>query len=110
MGRELAMVNDKGHLYIISNLNSNPLEVKRIATSKELTTQSDWFAMSFMGLPDEEAIVLAWADSSKGIGYIKKIPVKYNVSQSPPFLPMILVPNSAVAVWIVANERCDRRC
>jgi WD40 repeat protein len=79
-GRELAMVNDKGHLYIISNLNSNPLEVKRIATSKELTTKSDWFAMSFMSLPDEEAIVLAWADSSKGIGYIKKIPVKYNVS------------------------------
>jgi hypothetical protein len=79
----LAMVNDKGHLYIISNLNSNPLEVKRIATSKELTSKSDWFAMSFMSLPDEEAIVLAWADSSKGIGYIKKIPVKYNVSQFP---------------------------
>ncbi|KAE9365146.1 hypothetical protein N431DRAFT_549428 [Stipitochalara longipes BDJ] len=77
-GRELAMVNDKGHLYIISNLNSNPLEVRRIATSKELTTKSDWFAMEFMSLPDEEAIVLAWADSSKGMGYLKKIPVKYN--------------------------------
>jgi WD40 repeat protein len=79
-GRELAMVNDKGHLYIISNLNSNPLEVKRLATSKELTTKSDWFAMEFMSLPDEEAIVLAWADSSKGVGYVKKIPVKYSVS------------------------------
>ncbi|PMD31707.1 hypothetical protein L207DRAFT_640540 [Hyaloscypha variabilis F] len=77
-GRELAMVNDKGHVYIISNLNSNPLEVKRIATSKELTTKSDWFAMEFMSLPDEEAIVLAWADSAKGMGYVKKIPVKYS--------------------------------
>lgn len=104
------MVNDKGYLYIISNLNSNPLEVKRIATSKELTTKSDWFAMSFMSLPDEEAIVLAWADSSKGIGYIKKIPVKYNVSQ-PFFLPHeILAIFSDVGVWIVADERCDRKC
>jgi len=92
------MVNDKGHLYIISNLNSNPLEVKRIATSKELTSKSDWFTMSFMSLPDEEAIVLAWADSSKGIGYIKKIPVKYNVSRSPSLLPMILSPIPAVAI------------
>jgi hypothetical protein len=92
------MVNDKGHLYLISNLNSNPLEVKRIATSKELTSKSDWFAMSFMSLPDEEAIVLAWADSSKGIGYIKKIPVKYNVSRSPSLLPMILSPISAVEI------------
>ncbi|KAH8743504.1 hypothetical protein F5882DRAFT_313454 [Hyaloscypha sp. PMI_1271] len=78
-GRELAMVNDKGHLYMISNLNSNPLEVRRIATSKELTTKSDWFAMEFVSLPGEEAIVLAWADSSKAIGYVKKLPVKYNV-------------------------------
>jgi hypothetical protein len=79
-GRELAMVNDKGHLYIISNLNSNPLEVQRIATSKELTIKSDWFAMQFMSLPDEEAIVLAWADSSKAMGYVKKIPLRYSVS------------------------------
>jgi hypothetical protein len=79
-GRELAMVNDRGHVYTISNLNSNSFEVRRIATSKELTIKSDWFAMSFMSLPDEEAIVLAWTDSSKAIGYVKKIPVKYNVS------------------------------
>ena len=79
-GSELAMVNDKGHLYHISNLNANPLEVRRIATSKELTTRSDWFAMTFMKLPDEEAIVMAWADLSKSIGYIKKVPVRYSVS------------------------------
>ena len=81
-GRELAMVNDKGHLYIIANLNSSPLEVRRIATSKELTIKSDWFAMQFMSLPDEEVIVLAWADSSKAMGAIKKIPVKYSVSHN----------------------------
>lgn len=78
-GEELAMVNDKGHLYHISNLNSNPLEVRRIATSKELTTRSDSFAMTFMTCNDEEAIILAWADSTKALGYVKKIPVRYNV-------------------------------
>merc|ERR1719262_2169375 len=52
-GGELAIVNDKGHLYHISNLNASPMEVKRIATSKELTTRSDAFAMTFMKLPDE---------------------------------------------------------
>lgn len=79
-GRELAMVNDKGHLYHITNLNSSPIEVKRIAVSKELTTKSDWYAMTYMSLPDEEAIVLVWADASKAIAYVKKVPVKYNVS------------------------------
>ncbi|KAL3422349.1 hypothetical protein PVAG01_06505 [Phlyctema vagabunda] len=74
-GRELAMVNDKGHLYHISNLNSSPMDVKRLATSKELTSKSDAFAMLYMTLPDEDAIILAWADPSKSIGYIKKIPV-----------------------------------
>ena len=78
-GRELAMVNDKGHLYKISSLNSNPMEVRKIATSKELMTRSDAFAMAFMALPDEEAIVLAWADSSKGTGFVKKIPVALTV-------------------------------
>jgi hypothetical protein len=99
-GRELVMVNDKGHVYIISNLNSNPLEVKRIATSKELTTKSDWFAMEFMSLPDEEAIVLAWADSAKGMGYVKKIPVKYSV-RSPISLP---------ALEIAELIQCDAGC
>jgi hypothetical protein len=31
--------------------------------------------MGYMTLGDEESIVLAWADSSKAIGWIKKIPV-----------------------------------
>jgi WD40 repeat protein len=79
-GRELAMVNDKGYLYHISNLNSNPLEVRRIATSKELTTKSDAFAMTFMSGGDEEALILAWADSAKALGFVKKIPVRYGVS------------------------------
>lgn len=74
-GRELALVNDKGHLYQISNLNSSPMDVKRMATSKELTAKSDCFAMTYMTLPDEDAIVMAWSDSSRALGYIKKIPV-----------------------------------
>lgn len=78
-GRELAMVNDKGHLYHITNLNSSLVEVKRVAVSKELTTRSDWFAMTYMSLLDEEAIVLVWADVSKAIAYVKKVPWKYNV-------------------------------
>jgi hypothetical protein len=78
-GRDIAMVNDKGHLYQISGLNSNPMDIRRIATSKELTAKSDSFSMAFMSLPDEEAIVLAWVDMSKGAGFVKKIPVTYNV-------------------------------
>ena len=81
-GRDIAMVNDKGHLYQISGLNSSPMDVKRIATSKELTAKSDSFGMAFMTLPDEEAIVLAWVDLSKSTGFVKKIPVTYNVSIS----------------------------
>jgi hypothetical protein len=79
-GRELAMVNDKGHLYHISSLNSNPMDIRRIATSKELTAKSDLFAMAFMTLPGEEAIVLVWTNSSKAMGFVKKIPVMSNVS------------------------------
>jgi hypothetical protein len=79
-GRALAMVNDKGNLYQISSLNSNPMQIRRMATSKESTTRSDAFAMAFMTLPDEEVIVLAWADSSKGTGFVKKIPLALSVS------------------------------
>jgi hypothetical protein len=68
------MVNDKGHVFQVSNLNSSPMDVRRIASSKELTTKSDSFAMSFMNLSDEEHVVLAWADSSRATGWIKKIP------------------------------------
>ncbi|KAH8591066.1 hypothetical protein B0O99DRAFT_520251 [Bisporella sp. PMI_857] len=79
-GRELAMVNEKGHLYQISSLNSNPMDVRRIATSKELTAKSESFAMAYMSLTDEEALILAWVDSSKSMGYVKKIPLKFDVS------------------------------
>jgi hypothetical protein len=73
-GTELALVNDKGDLYKIRSLNSSPVDTKKLATSKELTAKSESFAMTFMTLPDEEAIVMAWADFAKGTGYIKKIP------------------------------------
>ncbi|KAH8819886.1 hypothetical protein F5884DRAFT_815920 [Xylogone sp. PMI_703] len=107
-GRELAMVNDKGHLYYISNLNSNPLDVRRIATSKELTTKTDGFAMTFMSLPDEDVIVLAWSDSSKGIGYVKKIPIKIN-TQNPlsPITPLTPTPHfiPPIPVELPSDER-----
>jgi hypothetical protein len=74
-GKELAIVNDKGDLYKIGNLNSTPLDIKKFATSKELTAKSESFAMSFMSLPDEESIVMAWVDTAKCVGYIKKIPI-----------------------------------
>ncbi|KAK3301455.1 uncharacterized protein B0H64DRAFT_383635 [Chaetomium fimeti] len=73
-GKELVMVNDKGHVFQVSNLNSSPMDVRRIASSRELTTKSDSFAMSFMSLSDEEYIVLAWADPSRAAGWIRKIP------------------------------------
>ncbi|KAK4041039.1 hypothetical protein C8A01DRAFT_15198 [Parachaetomium inaequale] len=73
-GKELVMVNDKGHVFQVSNLNSSPMDVRRIASSKELTAKSDSFAMSFMNLSDEEYVVLAWADSSRATGWIRKVP------------------------------------
>jgi hypothetical protein len=81
-GRDLALVNDKGHLYQISNLSSSPMEVKRIATSKELTARSDCFAMTYMVFSDEEVpvILMAWTDSSRAMGYVKRIPVTPGVS------------------------------
>lgn len=82
-GRELAMVNDQGHLYQISRLNSNPMEIRKIAISKGLTARSNSFAMAYMALPDEEAIILAWVDSSKSLGFIKKVPVVSHVGSAP---------------------------
>ncbi|KXX74678.1 hypothetical protein MMYC01_208270, partial [Madurella mycetomatis] len=76
-GKELVMVNDKGHVFQVSNLNSSPMDVRRIASSKELTTKSDSYAMAFMNLSDEEHVVIAWADSSRAMGWIKKVPVAY---------------------------------
>lgn len=78
-GRELAMVNDKGHVYQISNLNSSPMDIRRIATSKELTAKTGSLSMRFMTLADEESIVLAWTDSSKAAGWVRKVPVSPRV-------------------------------
>ncbi|AEO67779.1 uncharacterized protein THITE_2050653 [Thermothielavioides terrestris NRRL 8126] len=74
-GRELVLVNDKGHVFQVSNLNSSPMDVRRIANTKELTAKSDSFAMSFMTWSDEEHVVLAWADSSRAVGWVRKIPM-----------------------------------
>lgn len=81
-GKELAMVNEKGHLYQISSLNSNPMDIRRIATSKEFTTKSESFSMAFMTLSDEDSIVLAWVDSARSMGYVKKIPMRFDVSET----------------------------
>lgn len=75
------MVNEKGHLYQISNLNSNPMDIRRMATSKELMAKSESLAMAFMTLSDEESIILAWADSAKLMGNVKKIPMRFDVSK-----------------------------
>lgn len=78
-GRELVMVNDRGHVFQVSNLNSSPMDVRRIASSRELTAKTDSFAMSFMTLSDEEHVVIAWADASRATGWIKRIPVTWRV-------------------------------
>ncbi|KAM5490654.1 hypothetical protein MaudMau93_002460 [Microsporum audouinii] len=61
-GKQLAMVNDKGYMYLVSNLNSSVMEARRLATTKELTARCSFYAMSFMILQGDESIVLAWAD------------------------------------------------
>ncbi|KAH8673456.1 hypothetical protein BX600DRAFT_508720 [Xylariales sp. PMI_506] len=73
-GRELAMVNDKGYLFQISNLDSSPMDIKKLATSKELTSKTESFAMTYMQLQEDEHIVLAWADIAKNVARIRKIP------------------------------------
>ncbi|KAM7220817.1 hypothetical protein V8F06_003886 [Rhypophila decipiens] len=83
-GKEIAIVNDKGYLYHVSSLNSSVMDVRKVATSRELTARSDSYAMAFMVLSDEENIVLAWADASKATGWVKKIPTS-RVSTEPIF-------------------------
>ncbi|KLJ11601.1 hypothetical protein EMPG_13224 [Blastomyces silverae] len=78
-GSELAMVNDRGYLYQISNLDSSPMDVKRLATSRELTAKSDSFAMSYMATTDEDAIIMAWVDATIGVAYVKRVPVAAQV-------------------------------
>lgn len=77
-GKQLAMVNDKGNLYEISQINSSLMQTKKLATSRELTTKSDSFAMAYMTLHEEESIVLAWTETS-GMAYVKKVPVSHSV-------------------------------
>lgn len=79
-GRDLAVVNDKGYLYQVTNLDSSPIDISRRATSRDLTTKSEAYSMAFMTIMDEEVIVLAWADSSKATAWIKKIPAGTRVS------------------------------
>ncbi|GIK07553.1 hypothetical protein Aspvir_003219 [Aspergillus viridinutans] len=74
-GTELVLVNDQGHVYRVSNLGSIPIEVRRVAKSKEFTTKSESFALAYVHQTDEDSILLCWSDSSKGIGYVKKIPI-----------------------------------
>ena len=78
-GRILALVNDKGFLYEVSSLNSDPIGIRRIATSKELTNLTTSYSMAFMKLVDEDAIVLAWAEPGKAMGFVKKIPITSSV-------------------------------
>lgn len=81
-GKELALVNDKGHLYLVSNLDSNPVDIVRRATSKELTAKSTSFSMAFMTLAEEDSVVLAWTDASKATAWVKKIPATHEVRVS----------------------------
>ncbi|RLL97662.1 hypothetical protein CFD26_104815 [Aspergillus turcosus] len=74
-GSELVLVNDQGHVYRASNLGSIPIEVRRVATTKEFTTKTESFALAYVHQTDEDLILLSWSDSSKGIGYVKKIPI-----------------------------------
>jgi hypothetical protein len=79
-GRELALVNSRGYVYYVSSLDSSPMDIKRVATSKEFIARSCAYAMAFMALPEGDAIVLGWAEPGKSQGFVKKLPVKYDVS------------------------------
>ena len=80
-GRELAMVNDKGNLYLVSNLNSKPIDIRRRATSKELTSKSCALAMSFMTLDSVETAVMLWVDASRGKVFMRRTLVGTRVSK-----------------------------
>jgi hypothetical protein len=103
-GRELALVNEKGYLYYVSSLNSSPLDIKRIATSKELTARSYGFAITFMALPEGDAIVMAWAEPAKAVGYVKKIPITFRVSSScNKFWSAVLISDSYCSLWTLLH-------
>nr|CAD60688.1 unnamed protein product [Podospora anserina] len=81
-GRELVMIYDRGYVFEVSNLNSSPIDIRRVAISKELTAKSESFAMSFVTIADEENVLVAWADSARATGWIKKIPMTGRVSNN----------------------------
>jgi hypothetical protein len=74
-GRELALVNDQGYVYRVSDLVSMPMDIRRVATSKVIPMKSDSFALAFVPLLGEETIVLSWSDSLKAKAYVRKIPI-----------------------------------
>lgn len=80
-GRDLAIVNDKGHLYLASNLNSKTFDIRRRATSRELTSKSCALALSFMTVASEEIAVMMWIDPSRGKAFMRRIPVGTRVSE-----------------------------
>lgn len=79
-GNELAMVNDKGYLFLVSKLNSKPMDIRRKATSREATSKSAALSLSFMSISGDDTAVLAWVDASKPIGFVKKVPLGTRVS------------------------------
>ncbi|KAK4653130.1 LOW QUALITY PROTEIN: hypothetical protein QC762_505330 [Podospora pseudocomata] len=83
-GRELVIINDRGYVFQVSNLNSSPIDTRRVANSKELTAKSELFAMSFVTIADEENVLVAWVDSARATGWIKKIPMTGRVSNNTP--------------------------
>ncbi|KAK0714276.1 hypothetical protein B0T21DRAFT_67442 [Apiosordaria backusii] len=88
-GRDLVMVNDKGYVFQVTNLNSSPMDIRRVAASKELTAKTDSFSMSFMTIADEDYVVVAWADSARATGWVKKIPITGRESYGVPDTPGI---------------------
>lgn len=76
---QLAAVNNKGHLYLVS-YQSSPMEIRRLATSKDLPAKTNSFGMNFISEHGDDCIVLAWADATKKAGWVKKIPVVPQVS------------------------------
>ncbi|KAK4675566.1 hypothetical protein QC764_505330, partial [Podospora pseudoanserina] len=74
-GRELVMINDRGYVFQVSNLNPSPIDIRRVAISKGLTAKSESFAMSFVTIADEENVLVAWADLARARGWIKQIPM-----------------------------------
>jgi hypothetical protein len=98
------LVNEKGYLYYVSSLNSSPLDIKRIGTSKELTARSYGFAITFMALPEGDAIVMAWAEPAKAVGYVKKIPITFRVSSTcNKFWSAVLISNSYCSLWTLLH-------